>query len=195
MPYNGITVHLEGKTRDLELDKDQADKFFWYAGMASEGDSVGPRPNPLPSSEVDSRRRRCGTIEEQANNFKTHLSMLAGLDTRQLAFVISFLDLIEYGDSWMLEVINGLLGEVLCEGPAKANERNPRDVLADIAYDLFDWWDTIDTARSHVGQHPKLFRLPAASEPPAAPEPAQPSVTSPAKAQRARKTRKKAGHA
>jgi hypothetical protein len=66
--------------------------------------------------------------------------------------------------------------------------------LADIAFDLFDWWDTIDTARSHVAQHPKLF-MPEASEPPAAPEPAQPSVISPAKGRRARKSRKQGRHA
>jgi len=191
---NGITVYCDGQTRHLELEKDQAERLLWYAGVASEANSVGPRP-PLSRDQVDARIRRSRTVEENAGTLKTHLSMLAGLDTRQLALVISFLDLIEYGDSWMLETVNGLLGEVLCEGPGKAMERNPRDVLADIAYDLFDWWDNVDTARTHVTKHPELFPLPATPEPATAPEPAQPATVQPANAQRTRKPRKQGRHA
>src|ERR1019366_5354934 len=187
---NGITVYCEGQTHNLELDKRQAEKFLAYVGIASEAESVGPRPGPLPANEVESRVRRCSTIEEQADNFRTHLLMLANLDVRQLAMVIAFLDLIEYGDSWMLETINDLLAEVLCAGPAKANERNPRDVLAEIAFNIWDWWDTIGNARSHVAQHPRLL-TPAPPEPPAAPEPTTRPTSKPAKAQGARKPRKK----
>ncbi len=191
---NGITVICEGKTRHLGLDKRQAEKFFWYAGVASPADSVPERAYPLPDREKESRVRRCSTIEEQADNFKTHLSMLANLDVRQLAFVVAFLDLIEYGDSWMLETINYLLHEVLCEGPAKANERDPRTVLSHIAYDLFDWWDNIDTARSHAAQHPSLFPPQATPEPPAVPETAQPLRKGTTGHPRARR-RGKAAHA
>jgi hypothetical protein len=191
---NGITVYCEGQTHNLELDKRQAEKFLAYVGIASEAESVGPRPSPLPANEVERRVRRSRTVEEQADNFRTHLLMLANLDVRQLAIVIALLDLIEYGDSWMLETINDLLGEVLCEGPAKANERNPRDVLAEIAFNIWDWWDTIGTARSHVAQHPRLL-TPATPEPPAESEWTQPATKQPSKAQRARKPRKKAAHA
>jgi hypothetical protein len=104
--------------------------------------------------------------------------------------VIAFLDLIEYGDSWMLETINDLLGEVLCEGPAKANERNPRDVLSGIAFNIWDWWDTIGTARSHVEQHPSLLTL-ATPEPPATVETTQPIRKGTTGHPRARKPRKK----
>jgi hypothetical protein len=187
---NGITVYCDGKAQDLELDKRQAEKFLYYAGVASESDSVRPRPDPLPEEEVASRIRRSNTVEEGADNFKKYLSMIAELDVRQLALVIAFVDLIEYGESWMLETINDLLGEVLCSGPAKANERNPRDVLAEIAYNLFDWWDNIDTARSHAAQHPSLFAPPATLETPAAPS-REGTTGDP----RARKPRKKASHA
>jgi hypothetical protein len=34
---NGITVICDGKTRHLELDKGQADRFFWYAGRPIAG--------------------------------------------------------------------------------------------------------------------------------------------------------------
>ena len=186
---NGITVVCDGKTQDLELDQRQAKKFLNYAGVASELDSIGSR-QPLQSDEIDRRVQRCNDVEVGADNFKKYLLMIAELDVRQMALVISFLDLIEYGDSWMLTTVNDLLGEVLCEGPAKANERNPRDVLADIAYDLFDWWDNIDTARSHAAQHPSLFPPQATPEPPAVEEVAQPIRKGTAGHSRARKSRK-----
>ena len=75
----------------------------------------------------------------------------------------------------MREIICGLLIDVQFSGPGKALERNPRDVLADAAYDLFDWWDNIDTARSHAAQHPSLFPPPATPEPPAVAEVALPT--------------------
>jgi hypothetical protein len=178
---NGITVYCDGKTRHLELEKEQAEKFLYYASVASEADSVGGPQRPFPEEEGRRRQRRALSVEEQAGNFKTHLSMLANLNVRQLTYVVAYLDLIENGESWMLETINDLLGEVICEGPVKALECNPRDVLADAAYSLFDWWDNIDTARSQVSDHPQLFPPPATPEPPAAPEPTQPAAKHPAK--------------
>ncbi len=190
---NGITVHLQGKTRHLELNEKQAEKLAWFAGAASPEDSVADTVYPIPEERRERRTRRRNTIEEQADNFKTHLSMMANLETRQLALVVAFLDLIEYGDSWMLKIINELLQDVLHEGPANALIGNPRDVLSDVAYGLFDWWDNIGTARRRVEQHPELFPQ-STPEPPAAQEVSQPT-TKPAKAQRTRRPRKKVAHA
>ena len=190
---NGITVHLEGKARHLELNEKQAEKLYWFTLAASTEDSVADSVYPLSNERREKRVLRCNTVEEAADNFRTHLSMMAKLDTRDTALVVAFLDLIEYGDSWMLKIIKDLLSEVLCEGPASALAENPREVLADVAYELYDWWDTIDTARSRVEQHPELFAL-RAPEPPATPETTTHPASTLAKAQPTRKPRKKVAH-
>ena len=79
---NGITVYCDGQTRHLELDKAQADRFFWYANIASEADSVAS--HELTEEEVNKRARRRQTTKENASTFKTFLSMLGDLDVGQL---------------------------------------------------------------------------------------------------------------
>jgi hypothetical protein len=191
---NGITVYHDGKPRDLELSQKQAEKLAWFVNMASPEDSVPDTIYPISQEKCEQRIQRSSTLEEQADNFKTHLSRLTKLDCRELAMVFALADLIEYGDSWMLEIIKDLLLDVLCEGPASALTANPREVLADVAYNLFDWWDTIDTARSRVARHPELFPL-APPEPPPAEQTTQPATMQPAKGRSVRKPRKKVSRA
>jgi hypothetical protein len=180
MLENGTTVHWNGETRDLELEEGHAEMFMQYAGVASEA----PAERKLTEEEISNRRLRMKNVEEAAVEFKHYLSMLTNLSEHNMAYVISFLDLLEYGDSWMAETITTLLMEVQHEGPAKANERDPRTVLAKVADDLFNWWDGVNVARTRVEEHPHLF-------PQTTPAPAQPTAKQPAK----RTARKKVARA
>jgi hypothetical protein len=187
---NGITVHHDGRPHHLELDKSQAETFADYVSVAGESNS---QTYPLSEEEVKARDLRAQTVQEHASTLKAYLGILGNLEERRLAYVLAFLDLLEYGDSWMRETICDLLLEVQFSGPAKANERNPREVLADVAYNLFDWWDNIERARTRVAQHPELFPPQATPDP--APETTTDTTGKPAKAQRARKPRKVAANA
>jgi hypothetical protein len=116
MLSNGITVYCDGEARHLELDKRQAEKFAWYAGAVGRSTTISSRT--LSEEEVNVRGRRRENVTEEARNFKIYLSIIADLEPDQLALVLALVDLIQYGDSWMHEVVRDLLWGVQFAGPA-----------------------------------------------------------------------------
>jgi len=179
---NGITVHYDGRTCELALDAGEAQKFYDYACVA--GDA--PRDNgPYSKEEQEARGHRWSEGVKRAEGFSAQLNLLASLKPEELSRVFALIELMEFGKSWVLEIIENLLLDVQFEGPAKANESNPIHILSDIAHNLFDWWDDIDTAKRQHEAHPALFPSPVT----------QPATPQPTKAQRARKPRKKVSRA
>jgi hypothetical protein len=197
--YNGIRVYLKGESQDLELNEYQAENFARYAEVASESASVGAI-RPISDERRDNRASRYRAAAKEASTLKRFFARITEMNNEDVARLGAYLELMEHGRSWMSEVIEYLLNEVITEGVATSLEGNPRDILAHIAYDLYDWWDDIDSARSRMAKYPNLFPAPPHSSEPAAAEhieevPNAAPQCAPAKRRRARKTGKKVSHA
>ncbi|MCU1338907.1 MAG: hypothetical protein JWO19_4488 [Bryobacterales bacterium] len=188
MPENGITVHHRGKERFLEMDEQDADNFYYFAGLAE--DVPMTTGGKRPEEDIE-RRTRLRKIHTEQNTLGNVTRNLVELDANKLALVSALIDLLNAGENshqsggnWVYEVVQNLLYEVTMEGPFACNDGDPRQELGAIAHSIATFWDYVDDAYNMKEQHPKLFPAPPA-EPETSPEPA---ITSkPAKRQRARK--------
>ncbi len=191
---NGITIHHKGGSVSAELNEQDADRIDDLARILDSAPRDDRKPGEWAPDHIG-RTKRADEQHRCAEEFSETLKRLAALDKYQMALVLSLLELIELGESrmsgsnWALKFIDGLLCEVSCSGPAGLLESDPRGILADLAHELFDYWDTIRMGRELTERHPTLFPAPPA-EPEAVPEPATTSM--PVKRHSARKAKRKA---
>jgi len=194
MTKNGLTIHLNGGTAFAELNEQDAARIDNLVRVLNSAPRDDREPGEWAPDHV-ARAKRSDEQQLRAIEFSKTLTRLAAVDEHKMPLVLSLLDLIELGESrmsgsnWALEFIESLLSEVSCSGPAGLLENDPRGILAGLANDLFDYWDTIRMGRELTERHPTLFPAPPA-EPEVVADPA--TTAKRAKAPRARKARKKA---
>lgn len=163
-----VTISGGGQPITTELAKNDARMLGELADLLSKA----PRRTPgaeLPAEEIAARGERHEKSLQNATTVLAQLSELAKLDQNEMGLVLTYVQLIRFGDralcveeNWILEVINELLDRCVFSGIGAALAEGPIVTLRTLVNSYGGFQGSIENARDAAKAYPQLFRDSAA---------------------------------
>src|SRR3984957_9515307 len=120
MHENGITVHHNGKSYEIELSECEANDISSLTAIL---EYMPRRRPPLRTpKEIKAWKSRYLDRIQGVEDFQSQLKRLAALDGNQMAILMGIFELIEFGDgnlsggNWALNFIKDLSSDILGDG-------------------------------------------------------------------------------